>query len=61
VIILTRIVELEQENAALRLCVGEFEVALEEIASYEGEDSQLDINARNMRQTAREALKRPNG
>jgi hypothetical protein len=33
-----------------------YKAALEEIAGYQGDDSELDINAANMRRCAREAL-----
>ena len=36
--------------------IEKLEAALREIVSYQGHDSALDINAKNMRDTAREAL-----
>jgi hypothetical protein len=42
--------------ASMRVRIRALEAALREIASYVGEDRQLDINAKNMREAAREAL-----
>lgn len=36
--------------------IAELETALRDIASHQGHDSSLDINAKNMRDTAREAI-----
>ena len=42
--------------AVLEDRIRELEAALREIASHQGHDSALDINAKHMRDTAREAL-----
>jgi BMFP domain-containing protein YqiC len=46
----------KREYEALKDRIAQLEAALQEIASYEGPDHLLDINAKNMRDTAREAL-----